>query len=141
MWQRQSDHICHTAPVPRFDLRKYVAASGAPTVRQRRLAAELRRLRGDLTGDDVAAAPGWSPSKVSRYELARRSPKLAEVRKLLDYYGVAGTHREQLLTLAGEAAEKGWWEAYSGDLPDELIALIALEDEASTSRVWQVENI
>jgi transcriptional regulator with XRE-family HTH domain len=141
MWQRQCDHICHTAPVVGFELRKCVAASGAPTVRQRRLAAELRRLRGDRTGDDVAAALGWSPSKVSRYELARSSPKLAEVRKLLDYYAVAGTHREQLLTLAGEAAEKGWWEAYSGDLPDELIALIALEDEASTSRVWQVENI
>ena len=37
-------------------LRKCVAVSGAPTVRQRRLAAELRRLRGDRTGDEVAAA-------------------------------------------------------------------------------------
>ena len=118
-----------------------MAASGAPTVRQRRLAAELRRLRGDLTGDDVAAALGWSPSKVSRYELARSGPKLAEVRKLLDYYGVAGTHREQLLTLAREAAEKGWWEAYSDALPEELTALIALEDEASSSWMWQVDLI
>jgi len=66
---------------------------------------------------------------------------LAEVRKLLDFYGVAGTHREQLLTLAREAAEKGWWEAYSDALPEELIALIALEDEASSSWMWQVDLI
>src|SRR5580704_1093256 len=141
MWQRQSDHICHTAPVPRFDLRKYVAASGAPTVRQRRLAAELRRLRGDRTGDEVAAALGWSPSKVSRYELARTGPNLAEVGKLLDYYGVTGPHREQVLALAREASQKGWWEAYSDALPEELIALIALEDEATSSWMWQVDLI
>jgi transcriptional regulator with XRE-family HTH domain len=118
-----------------------VAASGAPTVRQRRLAAELRRLRGDRTGDEVAAALKWSPSKVSRYELARTGPNLAEVGKLLDYYGVTGPHREQVLALAREASQKGWWEAYSDALPEELTALIALEDEATSSWMWQVENI
>ena len=118
-----------------------MAVSGAPTVRQRRLAAELRRLRGDLTGDDVAAALGWSPSKVSRYELARSTPKVAEVGKLLDYYGVTGSHREQILALAREAAQKGWWEAYSDALPEELTALIALEDEASSSWMWELDVI
>lgn len=118
-----------------------MAVSGAPTVRQRRLAAELRRLRADRTGDEVAAALGWSPSKVSRYELARTGPNLAEVGKLLDYYDVTGSHREQLLALAREATRKGWWEAYSDDLPDQLTALIALEDEASSSLTWQVEVI
>lgn len=118
-----------------------MAVSGAPTVRQRRLAAELRRLRGDRTGDEVAAALGWSSSKVSRYELARTMPNVAEVGKLLDHYGVTGPHREQLMALARGATEKGWWEAYSDDLPEELIALIALEDEASSSSLWQVEVI
>jgi hypothetical protein len=141
MWQRQCDHICHTAPVVRFELRKCVAASGAPTVRQRRLAAELRRLRGDRTGDEVAAALEWSTSKVSRYELARTGPNVAEVGKLLDHYGVTGPHREQVLALAREASQKGWWEAYADALPEELIALIALEDEATSSWMWQVEVI
>jgi transcriptional regulator with XRE-family HTH domain len=116
-----------------------VAVSGAPTVRQRRLGAELRRLRAERTGDEVAEALGWSPSKVSRYELARTGPNVAEVGKLLDYYGVTGSHREQLMALARGATERGWWEAYSDDLPEELIALIALEDEASSSSTWQVE--
>lgn len=118
-----------------------MAVSGAPTVRQRRLGAELRRLRGDRTGDEVAAALKWSPSKVSRYELARTGPNVAEIGKLLDYYGVTGSHREQVLALAREATQKGWWEAYSDALPEELIALIALEDEASSSSMWQVEVI
>ena len=45
----------------------------SPTVRRRRLAAELRRLRGNRTGTVVAKALGWSPAKVSRYELGRSS--------------------------------------------------------------------
>jgi transcriptional regulator with XRE-family HTH domain len=94
-----------------------------------------------MTGDEVAAATGWSPSKVSRYELARTAPNLAEVEKLLDLYRVTGSHREQLLALAQEATQKGWWEAYSDALPEELIALIALEDEASSSRTWEIEVI
>jgi transcriptional regulator with XRE-family HTH domain len=141
MWQRECRHIWHTAPGVRFDLRKYVAVSGAPTVRQRRLGAELRRLRAERTGDEVAEALGWSPSKISRYELARSGPNVAEVGKLLDYYGVTGSHREQVLALAREATQKGWWEAYSDALPEELIALIALEDEATSSWIWQVEVI
>jgi transcriptional regulator with XRE-family HTH domain len=118
-----------------------VAASGVRTVRQRRLGTELRRLRADRTGDEVAAALGWSPSKVSRYELGRTGPKEEEVGKLLDYYEVTGPHREQVLALAREATQKGWWEARSDALPDELIALIALEDEATSSWMWQVEVI
>lgn len=118
-----------------------MAASGVRTVRQRRLGTELRRLRADRTGDDVAKALGWSPSKVSRYELGRTGPKEEEVGKLLDYYEVTGPHREQVLALAREATQKGWWEARSDALPDELIGLIALEDEATSSWMWQVEVI
>lgn len=118
-----------------------MAVSGAPTVRQRRLGAELRRLRAERTGDEVAEALGWSPSKVSRYELARTAPNVAEVARLLDYYGVTGPHREQVLALAVGAKQKGWWEAATDALPEELAALIALEDEASSSWMWAVEVI
>ena len=48
-------------------------APGSPTVRRRRLAAELRGIRESKgkSGDAVAAALKWSPSKISRYERAR----------------------------------------------------------------------
>jgi transcriptional regulator with XRE-family HTH domain len=118
-----------------------VAASGVPTVRQRRLAAELRHLRGKRTGEEVAAAIGWSPSKVSRYELGRTTPRLDEIEQLLDYYGVPDAKRAQLLALAREATQKGWWEDYADALPREYMAFIGLEAEAISIAQWQTEVV
>ena len=89
--------------------------SGSPAVRRRRLAAELRRLRGDFgkTAEEVGEFLGWSKAKVSRYELARSGLRPSDVASLLDLYGVHGEQRERLLALAEEATQKGWWEAYS----------------------------
>src|SRR6202020_1142861 len=68
---------------------------GSPTVRRRRLAAELRAIReaGGKSADRVAAALKWSPSKISRYELARTGLRPREVERLLDYYGITGSHQ------------------------------------------------
>jgi transcriptional regulator with XRE-family HTH domain len=120
-----------------------VSGYGSPTVRRRRLAAELRRLRdgAGLTADQAAQHLGWSPSKVSRYELARTGLKSAEVRKMLDLYAVDGPPREELLALAREATEKGWWEAYSDTLPADYAAYIGLEAEARSCLEWQAEVI
>src|SRR5213079_3236822 len=67
-------------------------APGSPTVRRRRLAAELRRIRESKgkSGDAVAAALKWSPSKISRYERARTGLQPREVERLLDYYEITG---------------------------------------------------
>lgn len=113
---------------------------GSATVRNRRLAAELRRLRetGELTGDEVAESLGWSASKVSRLENARQAPRFADVRRLLDLYGVDGTYREQLLQLARDAVRRGWWEAFSDALPEQYASYIGLEIEAE--EIWQWET-
>jgi transcriptional regulator with XRE-family HTH domain len=120
-----------------------VSDFGSPTVRRRRLAGELRRLRdrARLTGDQVADQLGWSPSKISRYELARTGLNPAEVEKLLDIYGVDGRQRDELLALAREAKQKGWWESYSDALPEEYRAFIGLEAEAQSVRQWHVEVV
>jgi transcriptional regulator with XRE-family HTH domain len=118
-------------------------ASGSPTVRRRRLAVELRRLR-DATGktaDEVGKTLGWSKAKISRYELARSGLKPADVARLLDYYGVAGNQREQLLALAEEATHRGWWEAYSDVLSEEHLAFIGLEAEATAILEWQISAV
>ncbi len=115
-----------------------MAASASPTVRRRRLAAELRRLRGPRTGGTVAKALGWSPAKISRYELGQSSFPLDEVEKLLDFYGVTEPRRTQLLALAKEANERGWWEDYSGVLAPEYLEFIGLEAEADSMAHWQV---
>ena len=116
---------------------------GSATVRNRRLAAELRRLResGDFTGDDVAERLGWSASKVSRLENARQAPRFADVRRLLDLYGVEGAYREQLLQLARDAVRRGWWEAFSDALPEPYASYIGLEIEAEELWQWETQVV
>ena len=116
---------------------------GSPTVRRRRLAAELRAIRESTgkSGDVVASALRWSPSKISRYELARTGLKLREVEKLLDYYEVSGSKRTLLLTLAKDASLKGWWEEYAEFISPDYQQFIGLEHEASSMAIWHVEVV
>jgi transcriptional regulator with XRE-family HTH domain len=116
---------------------------GSPTVRRRRLAAELRTIREakGKSGDAVAAALRWSPSKISRYELARTGMKLREVERLLDYYEISGSRRALLLGLARDAAQKGWWEEFADSISADYQQFIGLEHEASSIAIWHVEVV
>jgi transcriptional regulator with XRE-family HTH domain len=118
-----------------------VTSSASPTVRRRRLAAELRRLRGTRTGTTVAKALGWSPAKVSRYELGQGTFPLEEIEKLLDYYGVTEPRRAQLLALAVEANEHAWWYEYADALRPDYMEFIGLEAEAASEWEWQVSAV
>jgi transcriptional regulator with XRE-family HTH domain len=118
-----------------------VTSSASPTVRRRRLAAELRRLRGSRTGTTVAKALGWSPAKVSRYELGQGTFPLEEIEKLLDYYGVTEPRRAQLLALAEEANEHAWWYDYADVLSPGYMEFIGLEAEAASEWEWQLAAV
>ena len=116
---------------------------GSPTVRRRRLAAELRGIRESkgMSGDAVAAALKWSPSKISRYERARTGLQPREVERLLDYYQVTGSRRTTLLALAKDASQKGWWEQFADTLGPDYQEFIGLEHEASTIAIWHVDVV
>jgi transcriptional regulator with XRE-family HTH domain len=116
---------------------------GSPTVRRRRLAAELRQIRESRgkSGDAVAAALKWSPSKISRYERARTGLRPREVERLLDYYQITGSRRTLLLGLAEDAAHKGWWEQYADSLSADYQQFIGLEYEASAIDIWHVDVV
>jgi transcriptional regulator with XRE-family HTH domain len=114
--------------------------SGSPAVRRRRLAAELRDIRESKgkSGEAVASALKWSPSKISRYERARTGLRPREVERLLTYYGITGTRRAHLLALAEDAAQKGWWEEFGDSLSDDYQQFIGLEHEAASIAIWHV---
>jgi transcriptional regulator with XRE-family HTH domain len=118
-------------------------APGSPTVRRRRLAAELRGIRESKgkSGDTVAAALKWSPSKISRYERARTGLRPREVERLLDYYEITGPRRELLLGLAEDAAQKGWWEEHADSLSEDYKQFIGLEHEATSMAIWHVDVV
>ncbi len=118
-------------------------APASPTVRRRRLAAELRGIRESKgkSGDAVAAALRWSPSKISRYERARTGLRPREVERLLDYYQITGPRRALLLELAEDAAQKGWWEEFADSLSEDYQQFIGLEHEATSMAIWHVDVV
>lgn len=118
-----------------------MASFGSPTVRRRRLAAELRRLRGKRTGSRVSRGIGWSPTKISRAESGHESIPPSEVEKLLDFYGVKDPLRSRLLELAEDATQAGWWDDYADALNPQLLEFIGLEAEAVSSLQWQADSI
>lgn len=106
----------------------------SPSVRARQLASELRRLRAaaTLTGDEVAARLGWSPSKLSRIETGRTAVTVADLRRLLETYRVSGALRDRMVNLGRSADQRGWWDAYDDTLREGYSTLLALEDDAES---------
>jgi transcriptional regulator with XRE-family HTH domain len=93
------------------------------------------------TGGAVAKALGWSPAKISRYELGQSSFPIDEVERLLDFYEVTEPRRGQLLALAEEANQRGWWEEYADALPPEYLEFIGLEAEAESVLHWAITGV
>jgi Domain of unknown function (DUF5753)/Helix-turn-helix domain len=118
------------------------AHPGSPMLLRRRLAAELRRLRGGagLNIDEVATHLCCSTSKVSRVETARVTAMQRDVKDMLDLYGVGGEQRDALLALARRARRReDWWGAYR-DVPD-VRTYVSLERAANSIRVFQPTTI
>jgi transcriptional regulator with XRE-family HTH domain len=111
----------------------------SPTVRRRRLAAVLRRLREELglTIEHVARELEMHPTTLSRIETGRRGILPRDLKPILAVYGVAGERQEDLLTLARQARQRGWWQSYGDVLPGEYSTLIGLEAEASEIRTYE----
>ncbi|WP_028662890.1 helix-turn-helix domain-containing protein [Saccharomonospora halophila] len=107
-----------------------------PTVRRRRLAGELRRLReaAELTIDEVADRLECSASKVSRIETGQVGVTPRDARDMLELYGVHGDEQEALVQLAREARKRGWWHAYNEVFTG---AFVGLEADASSLRAYQ----
>lgn len=109
----------------------------SPTIRRRRLGAELRRYRdaAGVTIEVVADRLGWSASKVSRIETGHTSATPRDVQDMLDIYGVNGIEAGELVQIAREARQKGWWHPFSPVLNGAYVGL-----EAAASRISAYEQ-
>jgi transcriptional regulator with XRE-family HTH domain len=116
-----------------------VASRAGTSVRQRRVAVELKRLRelALLTADEVAGRLGWSASKVSRVENAKIRLKPDDVERLLGLYKVDGEQRSTLLSLVAADGSRKWWDAYADILTPDDLTLISFEAEASTALSYE----
>lgn len=113
---------------------------GSPTIRRRRLGAELRRHRdaAGVTIDMVADRLGWSASKVSRIETGHTSATPRDVQDMLDIYGVSATETRELVQISREARLKGWWHPYSTVLTG---AYVGLEAAAGSVRAYEQQVV
>jgi len=110
----------------------------SPSVRERRLARELRLLRAavPLQGKEVAAHLGWSASKVSRIETGRIGISLEDLDLLLQLYAVPDDQATFLRRLAPSARPRGWWDAYADTLSSGYANLIRLEAGSRALRCY-----
>lgn len=116
----------------------------SPSLRRRRLAAELRRLRDQsgLSVTEAARRLGWQASRLSRIETRQSGITAPDLRNLLNAYGVEDQgQRAYLAELARRVNERGWWQKYAGLIASEYADLIGLEAEARTIRTYQQELV
>jgi len=115
-----------------------------PTVLRILLGTQLRRLREarGITAQQAARSIRASESKISRIELGRNAFREVDIADLLTLYGVTEIEeREQLLSLASQANQPGWWHQYQDVLPTWFQAYIGLEESAEYIRSFDPQFV
>ena len=108
-----------------------------PTVRLRRLAAELRSLRtsSGLTRDEIVERTGINVATLYRIEHARVRPQTRTLRTLLDLYGVEEAHRSELTAMLRDARQRGRLHACRSVLPERYTPYIGFERGRAASGI------
>ncbi|MEW2166556.1 helix-turn-helix transcriptional regulator [Streptomyces sp. NPDC007084] len=113
-----------------------MVAKSNPTIRRRRLGAELRRLRvaSGLKSTEVAERLMVSQPKISHMENGNRAISPRDVRDLCAIYGVTDQRTvDSLMEMAKESGQRDWWHPY-GDLSNSVY--LGLETDADVIHVY-----
>lgn len=114
-----------------------------PTIQQRRLASDLRRLRASTTWtlSEVTQQLEWSPAKLSRIERAEYQVKADDLTALLDLYDADDDTRERLQRRRAKKRTRGWWDAYADTLPSDYTDYVELEAELAALLCYDLQTI
>ncbi|MEV7778073.1 helix-turn-helix transcriptional regulator [Kitasatospora sp. NPDC088351] len=110
-----------------------------PTLRQRRLGAELRKIReaAALSGPQLARILDIDVSQISQMENGKAGVSRQRIRAIA---GACKCLNDPLISTLGNMTQdrtKGWWEDYRGLLPSSFLESAEHEDFAAGSiRVW-----
>ncbi|GHG66281.1 helix-turn-helix domain-containing protein [Streptomyces griseocarneus] len=114
-----------------------------PSERQRRLGAELRKLRtrAGISGDQAAVLLEADRARISNIEAGRIDVSRNRLYMLLREYGCPpGTLFDGLMEMA-QGSGKGWWCEYEGVLARRALDLAELESRVTSIRVHDSLNI
>ncbi|ASU82048.1 XRE family transcriptional regulator [Nocardiopsis gilva YIM 90087] len=110
----------------------------SPTVRRRRLSAELSRVRKEknLKYEEIASRTGIPRSTINNIEIGKKQkPTIAEITAILDACEVDKVHeREAILDLCRQSHVRGWWSRFRDVLPGQYVGF---EAEAAAVTTWQ----
>ncbi|MFH8366404.1 helix-turn-helix domain-containing protein [Streptomyces sp. NPDC018031] len=114
-----------------------------PTLRQRRLGAELRKLRerAGLSSTAAAAQLGFQQARMSMIEAGRYAVGADKVRAMASSYACADDALVDALADMTGGRTKGWWDGYREHLPAGFADLAELEHHACGLRVCLVIHI
>lgn len=114
-----------------------------PTERQRRLGAELRRMRLAVgkTTEYAAGLLGLDRTKVSNMESGIRAISPERIRILASNYDCPDQAYVDALVAMAESRKRGWWEQYRGNLPQGLLDVAELEWFAQHLRTLQTVHV
>ena len=112
----------------------------SPAVRRRRLGAELRRYReqAGLTIEQVAEHMRCSASKISRLETGQIGSSPNDIREILTLFRVGEPTLCELVEVAKETRQRGWWQRHGTVLTSEFVAF---EQAASLIRSYEAQCV
>ncbi|MEU1423122.1 helix-turn-helix transcriptional regulator [Kitasatospora sp. NPDC005751] len=110
----------------------------SPTLRQRRLGAELRRMReqAGLGGSQLSRVLGVSAAQVTQMENGKSSVSAERLQTIAA--GCKCTNQPLIDALADliAARGKGWWEEYRGVLSTDFLEVAEMESTAQKLYTW-----
>ncbi|MDH3036567.1 helix-turn-helix transcriptional regulator [Streptomyces sp. TRM75561] len=114
-----------------------------PTLRQRRLGAELRKLRekAGLTVTRAAEHLGVNQGRVSMIETGRSPVSADLVRRMASAYDCSDKALVDALAAMTGRRRRGWWDEYREHLPAALVDLAELEHHTTALRVALVIHV
>ncbi len=114
-----------------------------PTARQRRLGAELRKMRerAGVTARAAAAFLGSSPMYQSHVETGRSGISEERLRRLAVHCACDDRAYVDALVAMATERDKGWWEEYRGIVAPAGLDLAELEHHAMRIQTFQMAHI
>ncbi|MFF3953229.1 helix-turn-helix domain-containing protein [Streptomyces sp. NPDC001890] len=106
-----------------------MAARTSPTERQKRLGAELRKMRtsADVSAEFAAGLLSVDRGKISNIEAGTRPISPERLRTLACNCACTDDKYVEALTEMAQPSGRGWWERYRGQLPQGLLDIAELE--------------
>ncbi|MFE7464756.1 helix-turn-helix domain-containing protein [Streptomyces sp. NPDC057499] len=113
-----------------------MAARTSPTERQKRLGAEIRRIRtsADVSAESAARMLGLDRGKISNVESGARPISSDRLRVLAHNCACTDDSYVEALVEMARPSGRGWWERYKGQLPQGLLDIAELEEYAAGMR-------